>query len=96
MCRNTRLARIGYAIIDRLYVYGGTPYIVADNSATLTEAQAIVGAGQAKAGALQVVTVSEAREIFGRFVHKVPGVAVSFPRLRVINQSKGLSADNVH
>lgn len=26
---------------------------------------------------VKIVTVNEAREIFGRFVHKIPGVAVS-------------------
>ncbi|KAF8323923.1 hypothetical protein DL93DRAFT_52428 [Clavulina sp. PMI_390] len=70
----------GYAIIDHLYVFSGTSYIVSDDEKTSNDAKAIVvsscPSGKAEcAGALKVVSPSEAREIFGRFVHKVPGVA---------------------
>jgi len=77
----------GYAIIDRLYVYGGTPYIVADGPADLAGAEDIVASSCSPSGettvsrcgttsaAVKIVTVKEAREIFGRFIHKIPGVA---------------------
>lgn len=80
----------GYAIVDRLYVFGGTPYIVSDSIANLNDVQDIVASTcyttdqstvvptcQPKDGELRIVTVDEAQEIFGRFVHKVPGVVVS-------------------
>lgn len=86
-CELTGNCLPGYAIIDRLYVYGGTPYIVADGPADLAGAEEIVASSCSPTGetpvsrcgtsaTVRIVTVKEAREIFGRFIHKIPGVAV--------------------
>lgn len=71
----------GYAVIDKLYVYAGIPYLVAGNGETLIAGQDIVDAscaGESNCAtekSIQIVTVEQATEIFGRFVHKVPGVS---------------------
>ena len=100
-CELTGNCLPGYAIIDRLYVYGGTPYIVADGPADLAGAEDIVASSCSPSGettvsrcgttsaAVKIVTVKEAREIFGRFIHKIPGVAVCISTLRMAGCMNG-------
>lgn len=80
--RNTQ----GYAVVDRLYLHQGTPYIVADSKDVFDNAKEIIEAScdvledhpsecQPRVGALQVVSLEAAQQKFGRFIHKIPGVA---------------------
>jgi hypothetical protein len=73
--------------VDNLYVFAGVPYIVSNAASDIIDVHDIVSPGCkspdhssaciTSSEALKIVSLEEARQIFGRFVHKVPGVTVS-------------------